>query len=91
MYIIAGLPYLVAVCCSVLQCVAVCCKENYMYVSSITGKLYIVAVCCSVSQHCSQCVSLCAMQCLASRLEYVCALSQAGRNDVDAVQRVARH
>jgi len=50
----AGIMY-VAVCCSVLQCVAVCCRKGCLWDGRIevetdrTGIMY-VAVCCSVLQ-----------------------------------------
>jgi len=69
-----------SVCCSVLQCVAVCCsvKANYSFLHAyVISVLQCVAVCCSVLQCegrlffltcvCHQCVAVCCsvLQCVA--------------------------
>ena len=62
-----------AVCCSVLQCVAVCCRLTHM--SFIRGDSLMRAVCCSVLQ----CVAVC---CRLIHMSFICrdSLICAGRD-----------
>ena len=53
----------VAVCCSVLQCVAVCCRTIALPFEIFISHVQRVAVCCSVLQRVAVCCS--ALQCVA--------------------------
>ena len=70
---LSNCAWYVVVCCSVLQCVAVCCSDNDCEVVRLNCKMghkalsncaWYVAVCCSVLQRVAVCCSV--LQCVAA-------------------------